>query len=43
MWFYFTTFLIIPVISILVIFAFSAGREIKVIENSREMVLKEWS
>jgi hypothetical protein len=42
-WFYFTTFLIVPVISVLVIFAFSAGREIKVIENSREVVLREWS
>lgn len=41
-WFFFCTFLISPFICFLVFFAFSAGRELKIVENKNDSKLKDW-
>lgn len=41
-WFFLATFLVIPVFNLLVLYAFSVGREIWLVQNHREMSLKEY-
>ena len=41
-WFFLATFLVIPVFNLLVLYAFSVGREIWLVQNHREMSLKAY-